>query len=153
MECATPPAQPADPRLGDSHYSHRECCLIRYLKPCIALYSIGLEGAPPIILVADFVHLQTIENTCTTIWTVEMFQSSFFGGTGVKVFVRTELACSLSSLREGGDLANNSSCHPVLDLQGVVYSHRSNFLQAIMEAQPDCMNSSCNSIFLPIVPM
>ena len=41
----------------------------------------------------------------------------------------------------------------MLPLQGVLYSHRSNFLQAFVICTADALGFSANSRALPIVPM
>lgn len=38
-------------------------------------------------------------------------------------------------------------------VQGVLYSHRSNFLHAMAVSLPDCLNLSSRSVYLAIVPM
>ena len=38
-------------------------------------------------------------------------------------------------------------------VQGVLYSHRSNFLHAMAVSLPDCLALSSRSVYLAIVPM
>ena len=42
---------------------------------------------------------------------------------------------------------------PLLDVQGVLYSHRANFLHAMVICMPDCLDLKSNSSVLAVVPM